>query len=154
MKTRILIADDHEMVRAGLISMLEKQKDLEIVGEAADGIAAVQAADEFSPDIVIMDITMPLLNGVEATRQIVTAHRAIRVIALSIHYDRIIVAEILKAGASGYLLKNSAADELGLAIRAVRRGETCLSSKVTQIVVSNYIRGQDGPKSNAFSALT
>ena len=115
---------------------------------------AVRLVGQLTPDVVIMDITMPLLNGVEATREIVGKSPDTRVIALSIHFDRIIVAEMLKAGASGYLLKNSSSDELGVAIKAVRRGETYLSSKVTQIVVSTYIRNNEERGGSAFSALT
>src|SRR5207244_2608725 len=103
--TRILIADDHEMVRAGLCSMLKSEPGLEIVGEAADGRAAVDMARKLVPDVIFCDITMPLLNGIEATRQIREFSPDIKVIMLSVHADHIMVTEALRAGANGFLLK-------------------------------------------------
>jgi DNA-binding NarL/FixJ family response regulator len=152
--TRILLADDHEMVRAGLGSILQRQKDFEVVGEAGDGIAAVDLARQLVPHVVIMDVSMPLLNGVEATRQIIALDEGIRVIALSVHYDRTIVAEILRAGASAYLLKNSAAIELTLALKAVREGNTYLSPKVSQLVVTTFVCDGRSAETTAFTALT
>jgi DNA-binding NarL/FixJ family response regulator len=154
MKNRVLIADDHEMIRAGLSSILERQKDIEVVGEAANGAEAVELAEKLKPDAVIMDISMPLLNGVEATRQIVAKAPDVKVIALSMHSDQSMVGEMLKAGASGYLLKNSASEELSVAVRAVCRGETYLSSKVTRVVVSTYVGKYGERVTSAFSALT
>src|SRR5262245_40165550 len=123
MKHRVLLADDHDMVRAGLRSILEKEQDMEVIAEAGNGAEAVRLVQALSPDVVIMDISMPLLNGIEATRQIVSKYPNVKVIILSMHHDRIMVSEVLKAGASGYLLKNSAGEELTRAVIAVRRGE-------------------------------
>lgn len=136
----ILLADDHDVVLAGLRSTLERQPNVRIIGEAADGRAAVQLAQELSPDIVVMDISMPGLNGIEATRQIRGVAPEIKVITLSMHSDRQFVAAALKAGAVGYVLKNSAAAELPKALKAVTRGDIYLSPKITDIVVQDYVR--------------
>jgi DNA-binding NarL/FixJ family response regulator len=154
MGIRVLIADDHEMVRAGLSSLLEKQKDIDVVGQASNGLEAVRLAGTASPDVVIMDITMPLMNGVEATRQVVAQSPRTKVLALSIHHDRAMVAEVLKAGASGYLLKNSASEELSTAVRAAARGETYLSPKVTQVLVSSFVCKPEQSSTTAFSTLS
>ncbi|KKL13276.1 hypothetical protein LCGC14_2527390, partial [marine sediment metagenome] len=104
-KIKVLIADDHKIVRDGLKTLLESQSDLEIVGETMDGRSTVKAVESLSPDIVIMDIAMPQLNGIEATRQIVSEHPGTKVVALSMHSDKRFVMEMLQAGASAYLLK-------------------------------------------------
>jgi len=140
MNVRILLVDDHDIVRAGLRSILQSEKTVEVVGEAADGRTALQLVGELSPAIVLMDISMPDMNGLEATRQIVAHKGGTRVIALSMHSDRQFVIEILKAGASGYLMKNSVAPELPAAIRAVASGKIYLSPSVTDIVVDDYVR--------------
>ena len=108
MSVRILLADDHQILREGLIALLERQPGLKVVGEAENGRSALRLAKELSPDVVIMDISMPDLNGIEATRQILTEVPGAKVIALSMHCDRHFVRGMLKAGASGYLLKHSA----------------------------------------------
>lgn len=154
--TRIVLADDHEMVRAGLRTLLEKHRGIEVVGEAADGPQLVELARTLLPDVVITDITMPGMNGVEATRRVLEIAPQVRVIALSMHSERPFVTAILRAGASAYLLKNSAASELLLAIEAVQRGETYLSPKIAGVVVGGQARkpaGADGGAS-AFAALT
>ena len=139
MTTKILLADDHGIIRQGLRSLLSKQSDMEVVAEAEDGRKAINLVREFKPDIVIMDITMPNLNGVEATRQIKTEFAEIKVIALSIHSNRRFVADMLKVGASAYILKDCLFDELVQAIRVVTGGGTYLSPTITGVVVDDYI---------------
>ena len=153
-KVRILIADDHEMVRAGLASMLARDAGNEVVGEAANGREAVDLARKLQPDVVFCDVTMPVLNGIEATRQIHELSADIKVIIISVHYDQTMVTEALRAGASGYLLKTSAAVELTLALRAAREGATYLSPKVGQVIVNGYLSERDPDRPRVFSALT
>jgi DNA-binding NarL/FixJ family response regulator len=154
-ETRILLVDDHQMMRAGLRSLLDGEGGLRVVGEAENGRAAVELAHSLAPHVVLMDITMPDLNGIEATRQIVAASPQTKVVALSMHADRQFVTDMLKAGAVGYLLKNSAASELLAAIRAVMTGRNYLSPTITAVVVDRLVRGggEDGDPS-AFAALT
>ena len=148
MKTRILVADDHEMVRAGICSVLQRQGQNDVVGEASNGREAVDMSRTLTPDIVILDVTMPLLNGIEAARQIISDAPQTKAIMLSIHCEQTMVTEALRAGASAYLLKNSAAVELQLAIRAAQEGTTYLSPKVGQVVVAGYL-GDRGTTSRA-----
>ena len=137
---RIMLAEDHAILREGLRSLLEKQPGIEIVCEAKDGRMAVERARELFPDLVIMDINMPHLNGVEATRQITNEFPKIKVIALSGHSNRRFIVDMLEAGAKGYVLKECLFDELLYAIRAVTAGENYLSSKITGIVVEDYLQ--------------
>jgi len=139
MSIRVLLADDHGIIREGLRSLLEREPDVEVVGEAEDGRKALELTRELLPDVVIMDITMPNLNGVEATRQIVGEFPKTKVVALSIHCNKRFVADILKAGASGYVLKECLFDELLQAIRAVIANGTYLSSRITGTVVDDYV---------------
>ena len=139
MATRVLIADDHKILREGLISLLQGEADIAIVGEAANGHEAVQLTQEVRPDVVIMDVAMAGLNGVSATSQILTQAPTTKVIALSMHSDRRFVTGMLSAGASGYLLKDSAFEELALSIRAVMRGELYLSAGITGVVVDELV---------------
>ena len=132
MSIRILLADDHKITRQGLRSLLDKQQDMEVVAEAEDGRTAVRLAGELSPNVVIMDVTMPDLNGVEATRQIVGQSPDVKIIALSMHSDTLFVTEMLRSGASGYLLKDCAFEELARAIHAVVAGKTYLSPAVAE----------------------
>lgn len=137
-KTRILLADDHAVVRQGFARILQGEEDFEVVGEAADGREAVQKAIELKPDIVIMDVSMPELNGIEATRRLQKDHPRIRILALSMHKDNVFVREILRAGAVGYLLKDAIDQELLTAVRAVASGEGYLSPSVSEAVLSDY----------------
>jgi len=140
MAIRILIADDHQIVRNGLHSLLQKEPDLEVVAEAGSGSKTVQLAQKLKPDVVIMDITMPDLNGIDATRQILGELPQVKVVALSIHSDRRFVAEMLKAGASGYLLKDCAFEELAYTIRTVVANRTYLSPGIANVVVKDYVQ--------------
>lgn len=138
---RIMIADDHAIVRQGLRSLLESHGGIEVVGEAEDGRTAVRLAEELRPDVIIMDVTMPDLNGVEATRQICERRPEARVIILSVHADKRIIRESLKAGALGYVLKSHVFDELCRAINAAAVGDHYLSPRIADIIVEDYIRG-------------
>ena len=135
---RILLADDHVLVRQGFKLILSEQPDMEIAGEAANGREAVEQAEKLQPDIVIMDVTMPELNGIEATRRITAAAPRSRVLALSMHKDAVYVREILRAGARGYLLKDSADADLIAAARAVAKGEGYLSPAISDAVLTDY----------------
>jgi two-component system response regulator NreC len=140
MTVKVVLADDHNIVRDGLRSLLEKHSDIEVVGEAETGRRAVALASTLFPNVIVMDIGMPDLNGIEATRQIVTEHPEVKVIALSMHSDKRFVSGILKAGASGYLLKDCAFEELTQAIQAVQSGRVYLSPKITALVVDDYVK--------------
>jgi len=153
-KIRILLADDHKIMREGLRSLLEKESDLEVVAEAENGRRAVQLTLKFKPHIVIMDISMPDLNGIEATRQIIGELPDVKIICLSMHSDRRFVAGILKAGASGYLLKDCAFEELVYAVRTVVANRTYLSPAIADIVVEDYLRQLSRPDSSVSSVLT
>ena len=139
MSVRILLADDHGIMRQGLRSLIEKEPEMQVVAEAEDGRKALELVRELIPDIVIMDITMPNLNGVGAARQIVSEFPKTRVIALSMHANRRFVADMLKAGASGYVLKESLFDELVQAIRTAVAGGIYLSPAITGVVVDDYV---------------
>ena len=137
--TRILLADDHVVMRSGLRLLLERQPDFEVVAEAADGREAVDMATAKTPDVVVMDIAMPWLNGVEATRQIVARIPGISVVILSMHSDESYVLRSLKAGAQAYLLKDSAESDLIAAISAVTSGKTFFSPGVRKILKEDYV---------------
>src|SRR5258708_11648647 len=136
-RIRILLVDDHAVVRQGFKMILSAESDMEIVGEAANGREAVELAEKLRPDIVVMDVAMPELNGIEATRRLVGALPHARVIALSMHKDSVYVREILRAGARGYLLKDSGAEDLVRAIRAVAGGESWLTPAVSNPVLDD-----------------
>jgi DNA-binding NarL/FixJ family response regulator len=142
---RILLADDHVLVRQGFKMILSAQPDMQIVGEAANGREAVEAGEKLQPDVVLMDVTMPELNGIEATRRLVTASPRTRVLALSMHKDAVYVREILRAGARGYLLKDSDDADLVAAVRSVAKGEGYLSPAVSDAVLTDYRRHVTDP---------
>jgi RNA polymerase sigma factor (sigma-70 family) len=137
---KVLLADDHRIVREGLKSLLQSQPDLEVIAEASDGRQAVEMARDLEPDVVVMDVAMPQLNGIEATRQLAGDDRGMKIVALSMHSDRRYVSEALKAGASGYVLKDGAFDELISAIRSVIADRVYLSPRVAGVVVDDYVR--------------
>lgn len=139
MSIRILLADDHKIVRTSLGKLLEKEMDFEIIGEADNGRDTVKLATEVLPDVVIMDIGMPELNGVEATKQIIQISDKIKIIALSMHSDKMFITGMFKAGASGYLLKDCAFDELVDAIKSVVNNKIYVSKEVTGIVVNELL---------------
>lgn len=138
-KIRILIADDHTLLRNGISALLENELDMTIVGEANDGREAVRLADQLKPNVVLMDIAMPLLNGLEATRQIKAEHPEINVLVLTMYDNEEYFREMLGAGASGYIIKRAAATELVSAIRAVNHGEAVLSPGITRFLLEDYL---------------
>ena len=140
MPIRILLADDHTVVRDGLRALLERQPDMTVVAEAADGRDSVRLAEEQSPDVVVMDITMPNMNGIEATRRILAANPRTAVVILSMHQDESYVLRSLKAGAKGYLLKDSLRSDIVDAIRAVSQGRSFLTRKISRIMQEDYVR--------------
>jgi two-component system, NarL family, response regulator NreC len=135
---RIVLADDHALVRQGFRMILEAQPDMEIVGQAGNGREAVELAEKLRPDVVVMDVAMPELNGTEATRRLAASTPRTRVLALSMHKDSVYVREILRAGARGYLLKDSGDTDLVAAVRAVAKGEGYISPAVSDAVLSDY----------------
>jgi len=154
MSVKIILADDHRIMREGLRALLEKQSGMEVIAEAEDGRTTVDLAHELKPDVVVIDISMPDLNGIDATRQIISASPHIKVIALSMHSDRKFVREMLTAGASGYLLKDSAFEELGAALAAVINNQTYLSPKIADTVVRDYLGKIDTTESKTSPTLT
>jgi DNA-binding NarL/FixJ family response regulator len=155
MSVKLLIADDHKMLREGLRSVIEKEPGMMVVGEAENGKDTIAMAQKTMPNIILMDVAMPDLNGIEATRKIVKDNPRIRVVALSGHADRHFVTEMLKAGASAYILKQTACEELIRAIREVSNGKTYLSPAVTRGLVDGYVRSTPRKGENpAFATLT
>jgi DNA-binding NarL/FixJ family response regulator len=142
---RILLADDHSLVRQGFRAILSAQPDMQIVGEASNGREAVEQAQKLKPDVVVMDVAMPELNGIEATRRLIEVLPRARVLALSMHKDSVYVREILRAGARGYLLKDSVDADLIAAVRAVAKGEGWLSPSVSDAVLSDYRKHVTAP---------
>jgi DNA-binding NarL/FixJ family response regulator len=136
---KILLADDHKMMREGLRMLLEKTGRVAIVGEAGDGISAVRLARDLKPDLVLMDIAMPDLNGIEATRRIKAEAPGVKVIALSMHADIRFVRHMFAAGAEGYVLKGSAFEEVAAAIRTVAAGRIYISPKINKLVIGDYL---------------
>jgi two-component system, NarL family, response regulator NreC len=151
----ILLADDHSVMRTGLRLVLERQKDFEVIGEASDGREAVALTEQHRPEVVVMDVTMPNLNGIEAARQISGAMPQIGIVMLSMHSDEAYVLRALKAGARGYLLKESAESDLIAAIRAVNAGKAFFSPAVSRMLVEDYVRQlQDREIEDSYELLT
>ncbi len=138
-KTRVLIADDHALVREGIAAFLKLSGDIEVIAEASDGFEAIKKTNELKPDIIIMDINMPKLGGLEATTEIKKSHPNIKILVLTQYEDKEYISRFLKAGVSGYLLKKAVGSDLISAIRAVSRGEVYLHSSITSEVVSGYL---------------
>lgn len=149
-----MLADDFEMIREGLRALIERQPGMTVIAEAGDGRTAVQLATKLLPDIIVMDISMPDLNGIEATRQILEKSAGSKIIALSVHCDRHFVLEMLHAGASGYLLKDCAFKELIHAIHTVAANSTYLSPKITDIVLKDYVHRIPQNEFSSLSLLT
>ena len=139
-KLRILLADDHIVMRTGLRALLERQPNLEVVGESENGRETIELVSSLKPDVVVMDVGMPVLNGIEATKTIVTQHPPIAVVILSMHVDESYIMRALKAGARGYLLKDSAPADLMSAIQAVSQNKSFFSPKVSRILAEDYVR--------------
>jgi len=154
MSIKVLLVDDHAIIREGLRSLLERQPEMEVIADTDDGRKAIELVQELLPNIVIMDISMPGLNGIEATRQITAEFPDVKVIALSIHSKRRFVADMLSAGATGYILKECLFDELVQAIKAVAAGGRYLSPRITDLVVSDYVKRLSATADSPFEALT
>ncbi len=154
MKTKVLLVDNHTMFSEGVRTILERYRDVEVTGTAENGFAALQSIQKSAPDVVVMDIAMPGLNGIDTTRKIMRRYPGIKVIALSVHAERPFVQEMLKAGASGYLLKDSAVSELIGAIREVAEDGMYLSPKLQGLVVRDYVNKLHAGGSPIYTRLT
>ena len=154
MSVKIILADDHKIMREGLRSLLEQKSDLSVVAEADNGRSTVELALKHLPDVVIMDITMPDLNGIDATRQILAAEPKIKVIALSVHSDKRFVSKMFAAGASGYLRKDCATEELIQAIRTVLQHKTYISPSIADTVIKEYLGGTPPERQQLSAGVT
>jgi len=148
---RILVADDHDIVRLGIMGLLSREREFLVVGEADNGISAVELANDLAPDVVLMDLTLPGLNGIEATRRIVETCPQIRVVVLTMHQDRAHIRRAFEAGATGYILKKNTLNDLLGAIRTVHRGEVFLSPAISRVVVESFVGREDLPISGGKS---
>jgi DNA-binding NarL/FixJ family response regulator len=153
-KLRIFLADDHRLFRDGLRTLLEQQVDIEVIGEATDGQTTLNAVQSLLPDIVLLDVSMPGLNGIETVRKLKIEQPSVRVIMLSMHSDQRFVIESLRAGASGYIVKDSAIDELLSAIRSVSKNQMYLSQVLAASVVKDYINMTSDRTGSVFSILS
>jgi DNA-binding NarL/FixJ family response regulator len=139
-KLRVVLADDHAVVREGLRALIDRQADMEVVGEAGDGRAAIEATERLRPDVVVMDLSMPVLNGTRATREMLWRNPALRILVLTVHEERSYLRELLEAGAAGYLLKRAAPDELVQAIRGVAGGGVYVDPHLIPDVLDRSVR--------------
>jgi len=153
-KTSILLADDHQLLREGLAGLLDKEPDMDVVGQASDGLEALTLTHDLNPNVVIMDLTMAGMNGIEATRQITAAAPSVKVLCLSVHGEQAFVSAVLEAGASGYLLKNCVFQELVKAIHTVMANRIYLGPNVTGVVVKAYKGRRTEPGPSSLSQLT
>jgi DNA-binding NarL/FixJ family response regulator len=152
---RVIVVDDHHLVRQGIRALLEKADDIKVVGEAADGQEAVELVERLAPDVLVMDIAMPRLNGSQAVGRVRALGMATQVVILSMYSDETLVRQALQNGARGYLLKRSVTEELLLAIRAANRGEIYLSPAISQSIVAGFLKLQTGADaSSPFERLT
>ena len=154
MKVRILLADDHQIMREGLKALLGRRTSIEVIAEAENGIQALSIARKERPDVIVMDIAMPDINGIEVTRQLKSELPDIKIIALSMHSDRRFVSEILKAGASAYVLKHAAFEDLEKAIKAVMMNRTFLSADILESVVNDYVSQLSSSEYDAYRQLS
>lgn len=154
MSIRVLLVDDHTIMREGLKALLTRAEDIQVVAEAADGVEAVQRAAEFMPDVIVMDLTMPRMGGIEAIRRIAVDNPGCRALTLSMVMDRSCVVESLKAGAKGYLIKDCAGEELIGAIRTLAEGGSYLCFKVTELIISDYAQHAAETPSSSHSLLS
>ena len=154
MRIKVLLADDHEIVRGGLRSLLEQESDMDVVADVGDGRSAIELTRKLHPSVVVMDISMPGLNGTLATKRVISESRGVKVLALSAHTDRRFVSDMLKAGATGYLPKSCAPEELVKAIREVHAGGIYLSPKIAGVVVDGFVQAGPRPDEAARASLT
>jgi DNA-binding NarL/FixJ family response regulator len=154
MSIRIVLADDHTILRQSLSKSFKQENDIEVVGQAKDGRTTIELVKELQPDVIIMDIAMPDLNGIEATRRIIKGHPKVKVIGLSMHSSDKYIREMFRVGASGYLLKNCPFEELLEAVRTVSKGKTFVSSSIGDVIVKNYISKDAAEETGVFSILS
>jgi DNA-binding NarL/FixJ family response regulator len=154
MGIRVVLADDHRLMRDGLRALLQRESDFELVGLADDGLSAIRLARELQPDVIVMDVSMPGMNGIEAVHRILADHSAIKVLCLSVHDDPKMVLAGLEAGATGYVLKDCSSEELARAIRTVMTQQTYLSPQLVGLVVKAYRTRDPAQEGNAFNRLT
>lgn len=154
MATKVLLVDDHKIMREGMSALLRKYSEFEVVGQASDGRQALEMTQQLKPDIVIMDVGMPNLNGIDATRQLLSLHPGVKVMALSTHSDGSVVAKMIRAGASGYMLKESAFEELIKGLNALSENRIFLCNKISKVVFSEYVGIVTNPKTIKGDGLT
>lgn len=154
MAVQVLIVDDHEIMREGMTALLRKYSQFEVVGQATDGRQALEMASQLKPDVIIMDVGMPNLNGVDATKKLISTYPDLKIMALSAHSDGAIVAKMIKAGASGYMLKESAFDELIEGLNTLLDGRTFLCNKISKVVFSDYVGMVTNPMAKSGDGLS